>query len=142
MAISFTGSCNCGSLRLEADGHPLFQGFCRCTDCRKASGGHSAAITRLREDVKVSGDFRSYVTTGDSGAAVHRNFCPTCGCLAFNLYPGEVGIISINAGLLDNPEVFDPEVVLYERSAVAWDHIDPRLPRFEEMRPPNSGTAA
>src|SRR5262245_28683285 len=132
MAISFTGSCNCGSLRFEAHGQPLFQGFCRCLDCRKASGGHSAAITMLRQDVTITGEFRSYASTGDSGAIVHRNFCPTCGCLAFNTYPGEASIVSVSAGLLDNPEVFEPEVVLFERSALTWDHIDPRLARFDQ----------
>lgn len=131
MDISFKGSCNCGALRFEAKGKPLFQGFCQCLDCRKWSGGHSAAITMQTIDVIISGEFHSYEKRGDSGSIVYCNFCPTCRCLAFNTYASEVGMVSFNAALLDNPEVFSPEVVLYSRSALPWDYIDPSLPRCD-----------
>jgi hypothetical protein len=134
MEISFSGSCNCGALRFQASGKPLFQGFCQCLDCRKASSGHSAAITMQKNDVTISGEFHTYEKIGDSGSIVCRNFCPTCGSLAFNTYPSAASTISLSAALLDNPEVFSPEVVLYSRSALQWDHIDPSLPRSDGIR--------
>jgi hypothetical protein len=84
-----------------------------------------------KSDVNITGEFRSYRTTGDSGSIVCRNFCPICGSLAFNTYPSADVVISLNAALLDDPEIFKPQVVHYSRRALSWDHIDPRLPRTE-----------
>jgi hypothetical protein len=33
-----TGGCLCGALRYEAEGEPLYAGYCYCTDRQKASG--------------------------------------------------------------------------------------------------------
>ena len=134
MAFSFSGSCLCGALRFQAQGEPLFQGYCQCRDCRKACGGHSSAITMSQTDVVISGEFRFYGTKGNSGSVVHRNFCPSCGSSVFSSYPEATGVISLNAALLDEPEIFTPEVVLYSQSALPWDYIDPTVPRSEEMK--------
>lgn len=131
MMVRLAGSCSCGGLRFEANGEPVFQGFCQCLECRKAGSGHSAAITMEKRDVTISGEFRSYERTGDSGSTVRSNFCPTCGALVFNEYPDASAVISVNAALLDDPEMFRPEIVLYARSALPWDYINPELPRSD-----------
>ena len=138
MTVGLAGSCNCGGLRFEANGEPVFQGFCQCLECRKSGSGHSAAITMKRGDVTISGEFRSYERTGDSGSIVTGNFCPTCGVLVFNEYPDAGAVISINAALLDDPKMFHPEIVLYARSALPWDYIDPELPRSDAAPPARS----
>jgi hypothetical protein len=33
-----TGGCLCGAVRYQAEGEPLYAGFCYCEDCRRASG--------------------------------------------------------------------------------------------------------
>ncbi|MBN1237370.1 MAG: hypothetical protein JXB36_02660 [Gammaproteobacteria bacterium] len=45
------------------------------------------------------------------------------------------GVTIVNAALLDDPDAFKPESVIYTRSAVPWDHVDPSLPRFPAMPP-------
>lgn len=133
MSVSFTGSCSCGAIRIAASDAPtFFQGFCQCPDCRKAGSGHSAAISLLAKDVRITGECRTYVRTGLSGASVHQNFCPECGTSVFNAYPAAEGVVSINAALLDDPEVFQPEVVLFEHTALPWDFINPAIPRSAE----------
>jgi hypothetical protein len=129
------GSCLCGGLRFEARGEPLFQGFCQCLDCRKVGAGHYAAIGVPEQAVTITGEYRSYGKPGDSGQTIYRNFCPSCGGMVFDKGAAMPGIVIINAALLDDPARFKPQSVVYARSALAWDHIDPTLPRFETLPP-------
>jgi hypothetical protein len=39
MSPSWTESCQCGAVRHEFSGEPLFCGNCHCRDCQCASGG-------------------------------------------------------------------------------------------------------
>ena len=136
MASKMSGSCLCGALRFEATGEPLFQGFCQCLDCRKATGsGHYAAIGMPEQAVTVSGASRTYAKKADSGEMIHRNFCPTCGSMVFDKGAGMPGVTVINAALLDDPEVFKPQMVIFTRSGLSWDHVDPKLPKFPAMPP-------
>ena len=95
--------------------------------------GHWAAISMLAVNVTITGEFRCYATTGSSGALVNRNFCPVCGTNVFNSYPGAAGVVSLSAALLDGPEIFAPDVVLFERNALPWDYIDPRIARSDRL---------
>lgn len=135
MTTKLTGSCLCGALRFEADAAPLFQGFCQCSDCRKVGSGHYAAIGLPEQAVKISGESRKYGKKGDSGKTIYRNFCPTCGSMVFDHGEAMPGITIVNAALLDDPTAFKPEHVIFTRSALAWDHLDPRLTRFPAMPP-------
>jgi hypothetical protein len=135
MTVTRKGSCLCGSVRFELSAEPLFQGFCQCLDCRKVGAGHYAAIGMVSAAVKVSGECRRYGKPGDSGKMIYRNFCATCGSMVFDVGDGMPGVTIVNAALLDDPETFKPQSVVYARSALPWDHIDPRLPRFEALPP-------
>ncbi len=135
MSAKLKGSCLCGNVRFEATADPLFQGFCQCLDCRKVSGGHYAAIGLPSPAVKVSGETKRYAKNGDSGKPIYRNFCANCGSMVFDYGDAMPGITILNAALLDDPEAFKPQSVVYARSALSWDHIDPRLPRFEALPP-------
>ena len=39
----------------------------------------------------------------------------------------------VEAGSLDDPAGFAPQMVVYTSSGLAWDHLDPALPRFNKM---------
>jgi hypothetical protein len=135
------GSCLCGSLKFEVSGDPIFQGFCQCMDCRKAATGSFPAMGFPPGAVKVTGEYRTYSKAGDSGKAIHRNFCPNCGGVAFDNIDVMPGVTIVNAALLEEPEQFKPDHVVYARSALPWDHMDPNLAKFPEMPPP-SGSGA
>jgi len=135
MTTTLTGSCLCGALRFEASGEPLFQGFCQCLDCRKVTAGRYPAIGVLESGFKSIGESRGYSKKADSGQTITRNFCPTCGSMVFDLGAGMPGVVVINAALLDEPELFKPQSVIFNRSGLSWDHIDPALPRFPAMPP-------
>ena len=136
MATELKGSCLCGAVRYEATGEAAFQGFCQCLDCRKATGsGHLAAIGVPEAAVKVTGETKSFSKAADSGGMVARHFCPTCGSLMFDKSSGIPGVVVLNAAVLDDPEAFKPQSVVFTRSALSWDQLDPALPRFEAMPP-------
>jgi hypothetical protein len=125
----------CGALRFETTAEPLFQGFCQCTDCREVGSGHYAAIGLPADAVKVSGKSSRYGKKGDRGKMIYRKFCPTCGGMVFDQGDAMPGITIANGALLDDPSLFKPQSVIFTRSAVAWDHMDPKLPKFEAMPP-------
>jgi len=66
---------------------------------------------------------------------IYCNFCPTCGGMVFDLMDVMPGVMVVNAALLDDPSLFKPQSAIFMRSAVAWDHLDPKLPKFEAMPP-------
>jgi hypothetical protein len=76
-----------------------------------------------------------YGKQGGSTQMIYRNFCPTCGSVVFDQGDAMPGVTIVNAALLDEPEAFMPQSVIFTRSALPWDHIDPSLPRFSEMPP-------
>jgi len=135
MSSALKGSCLCGGVRFEVSAPPLFQGFCQCLDCRKVTAGRYAAIGVPSQALKVTGESKRYGKPGDSGKMIYRNFCATCGSMVYDFGDGMPGITVINAALLDDPEMFKPQSVVYARSALSWDHIDPRLPRFDALPP-------
>lgn len=135
MATPLKGSCLCGKLRFEVSAEPLFQAFCQCLDCRKVSGGHYAALGVPSPAVKVTGEKHTYGKPGNTGKTMHRTFCPTCGSVVFDTADSMPGVTIVNAALLDDPELFKPQRVVYARSALSWDHIDPKLPRFQTLPP-------
>ncbi|MGD8339774.1 MAG: GFA family protein [Gammaproteobacteria bacterium] len=136
MSNELHGSCLCGAVSYEATGDSVFQGFCQCLDCRKATGsGHLAAIGMPEQTVTVTGETKSFSKPADSGGIVSRHFCPECGSLMFDKSTGMPGLVVLNVAVLDDPEVFKPESIVFTRHALSWDKLDPDLPRFEGMPP-------
>jgi len=129
-----SGGCLCGAVRYEIDGEPAFSGHCHCTDCQKATGTGHVSVTGLpRAAVRIVGETRGYTSEGESGQPITRHFCPTCGSLLYSAPTAMAGFINITAGTLDDPSVFQPQLVIYTRSRPAWDRIDSGLPEFEGM---------
>jgi hypothetical protein len=59
--------------------------------------------------------------------------CPTCGGLVFDKGTGMPGVTIVNAALLDDPTLFKPQMIIFTRSGLPWDSLDPQLQRFAEM---------
>ena len=104
-----TGGCLCGAVRYQAEGEPLYAGFCYCEDCRRASGaGVVPFMGYKKQSCRVSGETKQARKRLRSGRTSVRNFCPACGSLMFG---GEYGVSAqhtIYAGTLDDPSAFHP----------------------------------
>ena len=135
----FTGGCLCGAVRYECAGEPVGAGHCHCVDCRKSSGsGHCSHLVVPEAALQVSGEVRFFDAPADSGNMVSRGFCPTCGSAIYSTNSGMPDMLFLRASSLDDPEVFDPQMVVYTGSAPSWDLIDPKLPAFETVPPPDA----
>jgi len=130
------GGCLCGSIRYTLTGPALFVSQCCCKDCQKATGtGHTTIIGIHNSQLLLAGTPATYTNEGETGGKVTRHFCGTCGGRLYTSgdLPGE--FIMIQAGSLDDPNLVSPESVIYAKDAVAWDHFDPAIPKFDAMQP-------
>lgn len=129
-----TGGCLCGAVRYEAEGEPLYMGYCYCADCRKASGsGFIPFMGFLRSAVKFSGQPLSYRSKSVKGTDAVRNFCAVCGGLVFGGEVGSSDSFTIYAGSLDDPSCFHPTVAIFAAGRPPWALVPPGLTVFEAM---------
>lgn len=128
-----TGGCLCGALRYEAEGEPIYAGFCCCGDCQKASGsGFSPFMGFPAQAVRFSGPTRQFRSPSMRGEAV-RNSCPTCGGLVFGGVVGESDEHTIYAGSLDDKSAFEPRIAIFLRDKAPWVTLPPGLAEFETL---------
>ena len=131
-----TGSCQCGDVKIEISADPLFSGHCSCTDCQRASGtGHSTIVAFPKPAVKIVGTTTKYVSTGDSGKAVTREFCPRCGSRLISYGESNPMAILVSAAAIDDQSLVKPGAHVYAKSKAPWDHVNPALPSFPMMPP-------
>ena len=135
MTKHFIGGCACGAIRYETTSQPIFENHCQCKDCQARSGtGHGSYLTfPSRADVTIKGEVRTWKMIADSGKEKIQAFCPTCGTPVYLTFPDAGEFIAIAAGSLDDPGLFNPQVVTYTVRGHAWDTLDPALKTFEKM---------
>jgi len=136
MSSILSGGCLCGAVRYESTSPAVAGGHCHCNDCRRTSGtGHGCDLVLPADALTVSGEVRFFDASTDAGNTVSRGFCPTCGSAIYSTNSGMPGLAFVRASSLDDPEVFQPQMVVYAKRAPSWDHVDPNLPSFESMPP-------
>jgi hypothetical protein len=135
-----TGGCLCGRVRYEATGDALFSALCYCKDRQRASGsGHVPIMGMLKECFSTTGTPKAYGNKADSGHMAVRNFCPDCGSLLFGTPEAAPDMVTIYAGSLDDPDVFEPQIAQFVRSRHAWDTSGAGLPEFDGAAFPPEG---
>lgn len=129
-----TGQCLCGAVKYEADGDIMMQGNCHCTDCRQSSGSTFGTLLFMAEkDVKVTGEVKSFEHSVDSGNALVKEFCPTCGSQMFGKNKGRPGSLAIKVGTINEQDEVKPQFNVYTSSKMACTELDPSIPAFEKM---------
>lgn len=131
---TYTGGCTCGAIRYEIAAEPLQMAHCQCRDCQESTGsGHASAFVFPKSGVKLSGNPTHYASQADSGKTKRRAFCSICGSPLYTLFDSMPDVFAIKAGSLDDPSVFQPQIVIYTDSGHAWDTIAPALPSYAKM---------
>lgn len=131
------GGCLCGGVRFRATEGPVGTRICWCRDCQAlAAGSGTVNVVFRTEAFEVEGETRDYVSTADSGAVMHRRFCPACGTPLFSEAETRPHLIIVRAGALDDPELARPASVIWTASAPSWAAMDETLPRVEGQPPP------
>jgi hypothetical protein len=139
MKIPFTGGCACGAIRYECTAEPTSMFKCHCRDCQRATGGaFSCVVIVSANSFKFTHGTPRYHFTQSAGIGQHkRGFCAECGSrLTGGENPeGTTEIVGINAGSLDDPSWFCPQIDIFTSDAQPWDQMDPALPKFRHYPP-------
>ncbi len=123
----FKGGCLCGKVRFELTQEPMATMVCHCTSCQKSTGTAFSVVSIVPDSaVKMTGEIKTYAdTSADSGNAVNRSFCPSCGSPVITTAAVMPGIAIIKAGTFDDTSWLKPSAEIYCSSTQPWvKHAD------------------
>ena len=125
MTTSMTGGCLCGAVRYAINAEPAMQAVCHCSHCQRQAGSAFSTIVGVPEAAVTvtKGALKSYIDHGESGKAVERQFCGTCGSPLFSLVEVAPGMTFVKSGTLDDTSFFQPAMQLWTRSKQDWVDI-------------------
>jgi hypothetical protein len=137
MGKKYTGHCACGAVTYGFDTMPTFIANCHCTDCKRASGGEMATFGAVpATDFTVFGGNTKSFSYGPNtetcaGRGLDRVFCTNCGSRVFtNNLKDFPDTVFVQAGTLDRPEWFRPQVDIFTGSRMNWTQpLD--IPQFD-----------
>lgn len=120
--MKIDGGCHCGKVRFEAEVDPARVTLCHCSDCQALTGtAFRTTVAAARDDIRIEGETRIYVKTGESGRRRFQHFCPDCGSHLFVHGEGEgAEAWGIRWGGVRQREALIPRRQLWRRSAAAW----------------------
>lgn len=124
-----TGKCQCGAIRYEASGDPIYSAVCHCADCRASTGAPLTGWALFPQDaVQIEGQPVLY----KSSEHATRQFCGTCGTSLFYTNPVVfAGAIDILSATLDDPTAIPPQVHVQVAEALPWVAAMDGLPKFD-----------
>jgi len=128
-----TGGCLCGAVRYALSAEPVMTAVCHCTHCRRQSGSvFSTNLIIAEAHYHQTGETRVFNDSGDSGKAVWRHFCATCGSPLISKIEAMPGMIAVKAGTLDDWSGLNPGIEVYTDHAAAWVPPAPGAQRFAQ----------
>lgn len=102
-------------------GEPVRISVCHCLNCQRRSGSAFAAQARWPEDqVTVTGEFREWAKTGDSGGVATFRFCPACGATIAYVIDAMPGVVAVPLGAFADPQFPPPRFSVYESRKHPW----------------------
>jgi hypothetical protein len=129
--------CLCGAVRITIDAEPMAARMCWCRLCQYLGGGGGTVNVCFPADkVSTQGDVRWHESTADSGNAMRRGFCATCGTPLFSLAESRPHLMFIRAGALHDPGLIGPQAIIWTQAAPGWASLDPELPHYAAQIPP------
>lgn len=132
-----TGRCLCGAVTLEISAEPLATRQCWCRLCQSLAAGNATVnVVFPSEAVTTRGEVRWFHSNADSGNAMRRGFCPTCGTPIFSFAEARPDLIIVRAGALDDRERGAPQSIIWTDSAPGWATLDPAIPHVAEQPAP------
>lgn len=136
--MPIAGGCLCGQLRYQiAAEKPLVARVCWCRDCQYLAAGSGTVNAMFPKSAMTStGERKVYVSQADSGAKMHRTFCPNCGTPVFSEAEPRPDFVIVRVGTFDDPEIGKPIGTIWTKSAPSWACIDEDLPKVERQPPP------
>jgi hypothetical protein len=126
-----TGSCLCGKVAYEIDGHTSKIWLCHCSKCRKSTGSafHSSAICRAEQFRWIRGEEEISEYRDTPGYVVR--FCGNCGSPVPS-YLSEYDAVFLHVGALDGDVKADLNHHIFVGSKAPWFEILDALPKYDE----------
>lgn len=135
--MEVTGGCLCKQVRYRITAAPIVTRFCWCRVCQYLGAGNATVnVCFPSSAITIEGEMKDYRSVAESGNAMHRRFCPSCGTSLFSEAEIRPHLIFVRAGTLDDPEVAKPAATIWTSSAPTWACIDESLPKTERQPPP------
>jgi len=125
-----TGRCGCGRLEVTCEGEPVRVSVCHCLDCKTRTGAAFSAQARWPQaQTRITGAFKSWTRTADSGRSATFHFCPTCGATIAYVIDALPGLVAVPIGAFADPDFPAPAFSVYESRKHAWveitgDHVE------------------
>ncbi len=131
--MKHSGSCLCGSVKFEIEGH--FEGFylCHCEYCRKDTGSAHAAnlFSAKAKLIWLSG--ADTVRTYDHESDGHiKSFCPECGSALPNIQMNGA-LLCVPAGSLDTDVPISPQGHIFYSHKANWDNELEKIKKYEKL---------
>lgn len=128
---TYEGSCLCGSVTYVFDGPISGVVCCHCTQCRKQTGHHFAALVIRREKFRMGqNESLSWYRSSKDG---RRGFCGNCGSVLFweNVNRDSIDVL---AGGVDGPLGVGVEAHVYVDDKGDYYEISGDAPRYPSGR--------
>ena len=121
MPASYTGGCQCGSVRYVLTTQPIRLAACHCTECQRQSGSAFGMSMLVNKDsLTVTGLTKQFTRIADSGNEVTGVFCPECGVRIYHVLKSAQDVLSLKPGTLDDTSWLRPGYFVWMRSAQGW----------------------
>lgn len=118
---SRVATCRCGQLRATCTGDPVRVSVCHCLECKKRSGSAFAVQARWPDErLQLTGDYREWSCTSDSGMLATFRFCTNCGGTVAYVTEGMPGLTAVPVGTFAEPYFPPPTYSVYEERKHPW----------------------
>ena len=131
--MSIKGSCLCGAVQFEIEGHFDHFFLCHCKYCQKDTGSAHAAnlFSSSAKLTWISG--RDKVKTFQLPDTLHvKSFCSECGSALPSVQMNESSLIT-PAGCLDDEIDITPNARIFTSSRANWDKGLEKITEYKKL---------
>ena len=135
MAQTFSGGCDCRTVRYRILSTPLFVHCCHCRWCQRESGSAFALNAMIEADrlQLVQGEVELVLTPSLSGKGQKIARCPHCRIALWSHYAGAgEAVCFVRVGTLDLPDRLPPDIHIFTMSKQPWVQLSPDIPAVPE----------
>ena len=129
---NLTGSCLCGSVKIQVSDSFGFVGYCHCSECRKWSGsafGTGALVSPEGFSIVSGEELVSYYNSSEQTVL---GFCSNCGSSLFSRKV-KLGKYIVRLGILDDAPTQRPDIHIFAASKAPWFEIADQLDIFDTV---------
>lgn len=117
-------TCRCGALQALCSAEPARVSICHCQACQRRTGSAFSAQVRFElSSVTITGNFKKFERTGDTGGNLTYQFCPECGSTIAYQIDTWPDLLAVPLGAFADMDFPAPSYSIYERGKHPWVSI-------------------